>query len=323
MSLAYSRRSVAWVGAIALFAPAFVAVEGCASKGEGSETHFLCKADADCADAGPTLSCIDQQCVDPVKVCGGARPSYFCVDQCGSDFLATPVCRSGKWTCPAPMSMRSDECPPGTCFIPPVVTCCAPDGQSASPVCNDPHGEQPACGAGYFLRDSTQCDATCATGFTGAAPDHYAVTFRFTNESNAAIGLWHGCSYGWQVRTCADGFDQPVPTTQYCTPKCPETACASCGACYSEPWPVSPGKPFDDAWSGSFDILAGRTGACDCYDEKPALPGRYRVTVPVYPATSQNGMQPDKLYDVTVDFVLAGSSDVVVTIPLDRPDGGA
>jgi hypothetical protein len=332
------RRSRATAIALALLAPTWLLLQSCAStKGEGSETHFVaCKIDADCADAGNATACVSGHCAAPTTDGGlppspdatdggcGPKPSFFCADQCGTDFIGFPTCKGGEWVCTDPMPLRSDSCPPGTCWTPPTgTTCCTPGGEPRSMTCSDPSGLTPSCPSGSFERAAPGCDMGCSVPAPGHAPLRYAVSFRFTNASDQPIGLWHGCTYGWEVRTCADGYAKPVPTWASCGSRCPETFCpTSCGGCSSDPVPVTSVAPFHDDWAGTLLIPSGRTTPCGCVDEVPATPGRYRVTVPVYPANPPTlpggGFEQKKLYDVSVDFVLADSATVVVTIPIDE-----
>jgi hypothetical protein len=54
---------------------------------------------------------------------------YACADVCGSDIIAFPSCVDGAWQCVPPMSLRTDECPPGTCWGDPgECACCANNG---------------------------------------------------------------------------------------------------------------------------------------------------------------------------------------------------
>lgn len=97
----------------------------------------LCAGDApECCDAAGAASAA-AECVQGLWVCIDATtsvdsccpggPPLGCLQECGGDVLAEPVCDDGTWTCPGEWA---DECDPDEqCggFPPP---CCPPDGSS-------------------------------------------------------------------------------------------------------------------------------------------------------------------------------------------------
>ena len=62
---------------------------------------------------------------------GGCDPDVYCVGFCGSDALEAPTCVGGVPQCLAG-TIRTDSCPPGTCFWAPPPKCCTREGTMAS-----------------------------------------------------------------------------------------------------------------------------------------------------------------------------------------------
>ena len=74
-----------------------------------------------------------------------------CASSCGSDLLMPMVCEEGEWRCPDGSVHGYDDCPPGTCFGPPVGDCCSPTGERVPTYCEPFEGGLPSggCADGY------------------------------------------------------------------------------------------------------------------------------------------------------------------------------
>jgi hypothetical protein len=73
-------------------------------------------------------------CAPDAKPSPPANAPQFCVQFCGSDYFAEPVCRDGQWDCP-PDFIRGEGCEP-TCWglSPP---CCGPNQDTVPAHCED------------------------------------------------------------------------------------------------------------------------------------------------------------------------------------------
>jgi len=96
-----------------------------------------------------------------------------CVQGCGSDYLASPTCSAGTWSCPDGF-IDISTCPPGTCFGAPLpCEICGPDGWACQPeetcagscdgiVC----AECPAGGTGTVTLGACSCSCDDSAQFT-------------------------------------------------------------------------------------------------------------------------------------------------------------
>lgn len=75
----------------------------------------------DCCRDGQRVT--SASCVDGAAVCGdgafctcgGEAQTFNCVDFCGTDAVAGPMCENGVWRCERGL-MPTSDCPPGTCW---------------------------------------------------------------------------------------------------------------------------------------------------------------------------------------------------------------
>ena len=99
-----------------------------------------------CDEAGDRTGATD--CQDGILVCelgtlcecDGVPTSFSCSDLCGSDIAGRPQCIDGLWQCVPPIGIRTDTCPPDTCWGEPgECACCLDEGQGESvwPDCSE------------------------------------------------------------------------------------------------------------------------------------------------------------------------------------------
>jgi hypothetical protein len=324
-------RAAAPVAAICIVA---VACE--TSKGTGSETHFVaCDTDAECPAEAPR--CSSGRCVaalppdvpdgaggtpDGSAACGPQPPSILeCTQFCGSDRIAAMECQpDGTWRCPDFAPVRVSDCPEDTCWFP-GATCCGNDGEPVPGAC--PGGGAMVCPPGSVERDPVDgCSTTCPSGDQTSEPP-YAVTFRFTNEAGAPIGVWQGCQIAHSISGCIDGYTEPLPTFNFCTPECgtADGCGVVCGACQDAPLPVAAGSAATLAWSGQLFETRSEPPCGGCVVRHGARPGAYRIRVPVYPAEpllqEGGGYYRTALYVLAIDFTLP-DADGIVEIPIGQ-----
>jgi hypothetical protein len=94
---------------------------------------------------------------------GGACPGSppLCADDCGSDYFPENAdCVGGAWVCP-PGTVNPDDCPPGTCWGPPLqCEVCGPSGWECQPT--------PECTAGCGGLVCAVCPPGGGTYYVGA-----------------------------------------------------------------------------------------------------------------------------------------------------------
>ena len=71
-------------------------------------------------------------CSSSSSASGSDAGRVYCVASCGTDYLTDPV--DGE----CPSGVRTDTCPPGTCFMTPVPIACCKSGQPVAPYCDSP-----------------------------------------------------------------------------------------------------------------------------------------------------------------------------------------
>jgi hypothetical protein len=95
------------LGAVAGFATFWLA--GCATKsdGDGSESHFLCMADSDCASHGDGYRCVERECTNAASLEAGAGA-------CRDETRGTPYTPGVVFTGAAgiTVTLTSDPAPP-------------------------------------------------------------------------------------------------------------------------------------------------------------------------------------------------------------------
>lgn len=120
-----------------------------------------CATDETESHGAPTDASSDNAVVDSVT-CPKAAGTV-CASSCGSDSLVPMICDDGEWRCPDGSVHGYDDCPPGTCFGPPVGDCCSPTGERVPPYCEPFEGGLPSggCADGYTW---TPKDTPCGDG---------------------------------------------------------------------------------------------------------------------------------------------------------------
>jgi hypothetical protein len=266
----------------AFCAVAILASFGCASveKGDGSESHFVnCSSDSVCRSKGYDI------CV--AGLCEHAAP--------GADGAPRPAIEGGQ-------PSKRDGLPDGA--------------GDCGPVCSD--SGTASCPPGSYPSVGGTCPNECVVQNSNQ-PTPYAMTFRFTNPSDARVAIWQGCTYEFQLTACESGYTAPVSTFVFCTPICPDTTQVVCGQCADYPAPVSAAAPLEYHWDGYVYDDAASGPPCATQHAFPET--RYRITVPVYsampPQLPGGGFDKTPLYSVSVDFTTSPGG--VVEIPITRP----
>lgn len=149
-------------------------------------------------------------------------------------------------------------------------------------------------------------------------PGPYTVTFQFENSGVGTAYLREDCHLNYAIRSCADGFAEPLAIHADCSQACGETGggCLVCGACELTSVPVAENAQATDSWSGLRYTFGMTSEGCSCHEQHLARPGRYRIEVPVYTSdlAAQEGTPS---YEVSVNFELPAPNGVVV-VPIGQ-----
>jgi hypothetical protein len=117
--------------------PFFTAVPAANRRGtKGAKFRSNEEANDERVVVSPHLSARSRRVRQLFDSCGRSVPAdVYCVDSCGSDYLRAPACVDGHLQCAS--GIRTDTCPPGTCFMTPTVQCCK-SGKPVAGYCDTP-----------------------------------------------------------------------------------------------------------------------------------------------------------------------------------------
>ncbi len=152
-------------------------------------------------------------------------------------------------------------------------------------------------------------------------PGPYPVTFRFTNVTETPLYVRQDCQTRYDILSCADGYQSSLSIWADCTIDCAQAqqgGCIACGACMVQALEVTSAFPVDASWHGNSYTFQQTSEGCQCYVEHPALPGKYKIRMPVYGSKEAAESFSAPLYEVEVDFALpapTGMVEVPVNIP--------
>jgi hypothetical protein len=158
--------------------------------------------------------------------------------------------------------------------------------------------------------------AECQTPATDSGP--FAVTFVFHNLDSGPVWLGDSCGTQlFQLLSCADGYQNPIPLDGACTMACsnPNAQCIDCPAVCQL---TSVEIPGDTSHSVSFDGMGYVFGAlpegCQCHQQAALPAGKYMLRVPIF--TSDQAVSEDASIPVVQWFDLpvpGGVLDVPVS----------
>lgn len=157
-------------------------------------------------------------------------------------------------------------------------------------------------GSGGSVPDACAVDAD--------TPGPYEVSFVFENHGSADAYLFQGCRLRFDVKSCADDYQEPVAIWADCTVDCEDDGgCIACGACQELMVPIGLGDSHEDMWTGYHYTFGTSSQGCSCHNEFVAPAGKYRIEVPVYDGEDPYTAQVARV--ATADFTLPAPDGVV------------
>jgi hypothetical protein len=145
--------------------------------------------------------------------------------------------------------------------------------------------------------------AECQTPATDPGP--FAVTFAFHNLGSGPVWLGDSCGAQlFQLLSCADGYQEPIPLDDSCTMACSDPK-AECIDCLADCQPTSVEIPGNTSNSASFDGMRYVFGAlpdgCQCHQQAALPAGKYMLRVPVFTSEQATSSIPvEQWFDLPV-----------------------